>query len=83
MDLNEARELVQNGCANWPRLVEAAWTISELAEASLADLLAYLAHRGLPSEYAAMNLYLRTERPRADEPWLKQQLNRRVRRGDK
>ncbi len=47
MPLEEARRLIASGCENWPRLVEVAWTISVSSEASSADLLAYLAHRGL------------------------------------
>jgi hypothetical protein len=67
MPLEEARKLIANGCENWPRLVDAAATISYSPEATFADLLACLAHRGLPSEFAAMKLYLRTKRPRADQ----------------
>ncbi|MGN6451410.1 MAG: hypothetical protein ACTHLK_23000 [Brucella intermedia] len=67
MPLDQARTLVANGCENWPRLVDAAATISYSPEATFADLLACLAHRGLPSEFGAMKLYLRTKRPRADD----------------
>lgn len=67
MPLEEARKLIATGCEDWPRRVDAAWTLSASTEASFADLLPCLKHRGLPQEFAAMRLYLRTKRPRADD----------------
>jgi hypothetical protein len=67
MTLDEARTFIANGCDHWPRLVDAANIICDSPESSFDDLLACLKHRGLPQEFAAMKLYLRTKRPRASE----------------
>lgn len=67
MELSEARKVVVEGSGDWPRLVEAAGTICDMPDCSFDDLLACLKYRGLPSEFAAMRLYLRTKRPRAND----------------
>lgn len=67
MTFEEAKTIIRDGCDNWPRLVEAASVVCDEPGSSFEDLLACLRHRGLPSEFAAMRLYKRTERPRADK----------------
>jgi hypothetical protein len=64
MTFEEAKALIRDGCDNWSKLVEAAGTICDAPESSFDDLLACLKHRGLPQEFAAMKLYVRTKRPR-------------------
>ena len=63
MTLDEARNAVREGSQDWPQLVEAAGLIFATPESSYSDLLECLRHRGLPSEFAAMQLYRRTKRP--------------------
>jgi hypothetical protein len=67
MTIEEAKALVRDGCDNWPKLVEAAGTICDAPESTFDDLLACLKHRGLPQEFAAMKLYVRTKRPRVNK----------------
>lgn len=67
MTLDEARTLIAKGCDHWPRLVDAANIICDSPESTFDDLLACLKHRGLPREFAAMRLYLRTKRPHEND----------------
>jgi hypothetical protein len=62
MTLKEAMTTVRNGDPNWSRLVEAAGIICDAPDTSIEDLLECLKHRGLPSEFAAIQLYRRTKR---------------------
>jgi len=62
--LEEARRMIRDSSLAWKRHVEAAGVIASSKESSYDDLLARLRIRGLPSEYAACALYVRTRRPR-------------------
>ena len=65
--LEEARRMIRDSSLAWERHVEAAGVITSSKESSYDDLLACLRFRGLPSEYAACALYVRTRRPRKDD----------------
>ena len=64
--LDEARRMIRDSSLAWDRRVEAAGVITSSKESSDDDLLACLCIRGLPSEWAACTLYVRTGRPRKD-----------------
>jgi hypothetical protein len=65
--LEEARRIIRDSSLAWEQHVEAAGVITSSKESSYDDLLACLRIRGLPSEYAACALYVRTRRPRKDD----------------
>jgi hypothetical protein len=65
--LEDARHMIRDLSLPWMQHVEAAGVITSSKEASYDDLLACLRIRGLPSEWAACVLYLRTRRPRKDD----------------
>jgi hypothetical protein len=63
----DARRMIRDLSLPWKQHVEAAGVITSSKEASNDDLLACLRIRGLPSEWAACALYVRTRRPRKDD----------------
>jgi hypothetical protein len=65
--LEDARRMIRDSSLTWMQHVEAAGVITSSKEASNDDLLACLRIRGLPSEWAACALYVRTRRPRTDD----------------
>jgi hypothetical protein len=64
--LEEACRMIRDLSLPWERHVEAAGVITSSKDSSYDDLLACLRIRGLPSEWAACTLYVRTGRPRKD-----------------
>jgi hypothetical protein len=64
--LDEARRMVRDMSLPWLRHCHAAGVISASKDATYDDLLACLRIRGLPAEWAACTLYVRTRRPRND-----------------
>ena len=67
MNIKEARKIIRDGSSKFVRLVEATNEITETEEPLFDDLLACLRHPGLPSESAAIKLYLLTGRKRKDD----------------
>ncbi|MDB6032620.1 MAG: hypothetical protein JWM16_2958 [Verrucomicrobiales bacterium] len=65
--IDEAKRMIRDSSLAWERHVEAAGIITSSKESSYDDLLACLRIRGLPAEYAACALYVRTQRPRMDD----------------
>jgi hypothetical protein len=65
--LEDARRMIRDSSLSWQQHVEAAGAITSSKEATYDDLLACLRIRGLPSEWAACALYVRTRRPRKDD----------------
>ena len=63
---DEAKRMIRDSSLTWLQHVEAAGVITATKEASYDDLLACLRIRGLPAEWAACTLYVRTRRPRKD-----------------
>ena len=65
--LGEAKRMIRDSGLSWNRRVEAAAIITSSKDSSYDDLLACLRIRGLPAEYAASALYVRTRRPKKDD----------------
>ena len=64
--VEEARRTIRDPSLTWKQHVEAAGVITSSKESTYNDLLACLRVRGLPSEWAACSLYVRTGRPKKD-----------------
>lgn len=58
--------MIRDSSVPWLRHCHAAVVINASPEATYDDLLACLRIRGLPAEWAACTLYVRTRRPRKD-----------------
>jgi len=58
--------MIRDASLTWNQHVEAAGVITSSKESSYEDLLACLRIRGLPSEWGACSLYVRTRRVRQD-----------------
>lgn len=63
MSLDEARQVVRDAAAGYPRHIEAAAVIAASKNAELSDLIRCLRLGGHPAEVAATALYSRTGRP--------------------
>jgi len=59
--------MIRDSGLAWNRHAEAAAIITSSSESSYDDLLACLRIRGLPAEFAACVLYVRTQRPKKDD----------------
>jgi len=58
--------MIRDESLPWVLHVDAAGVIASSSESTYDDLLACLRIRGLPAEWAACALYVRTRRPRKD-----------------
>src|SRR5258708_6359962 len=63
MTTAQARFAIRNVHSSFSAVVEAAAVLARSADTTAEDLLACLDHGGLPAEFAAIELYRRTNRP--------------------
>ncbi len=65
-ELAKASAVILDAAAGFKSWVEASGILTSSNEVPLERLLLCLKRRGLPAEFAAMKLYVRTGRPRTD-----------------